>query len=217
MQFLYPLFYRRVSDYNNKDIVEQAYSDLLNTLLPVYFVVSGLIVISAPYLLKVLVSDQYKDATVFVLLGACIEMCRVLGNLLSNAAHVKRNTKALALPYFAGALLSTVFIYFVGVNSFEIKWAGVGLLVGSIAMLILMAITMHQKLRFRLDLFRCTCGVLIMMLMFTLSESMPIFDTWLKSLLILILLGVISVFIIFSLLKKNPATHRLLEVQLREI
>lgn len=217
MQFLYPLFFRKVSDYKNKVIVSQAYSDLLNTLMPVYFVVSGFIIISSPYLLKVLVSNQYKDATIFLSLGACVEMCRVLGNLLSNAAHVKRNTKALAIPYFIGALLSIAFIYFAGVSSLDIKWAGIGLLLGSIAMLIVMIITMHQQLKFMLDSSRCICGILIMVLMFIFSESMPIFDTWLKSFMMLILLVVVYSFIIFVLLRKNPATHRLLKVQLREI
>ena len=217
MQFLYPLFFRTVSNYKNKDVISQAYSDLLNTLIPLYFIVSGLIIISAPYLLKVLVSDHYSNATIFLSLGACVEMCRVLGNLLSNAAHVKRNTKTLIFPYFTGALLSMVFIYFAGVNSFEIKWAALGLLVASIAMLIVMVLTMRHQLKFMLDSFRCICSGLIMVLMFIFSESMPIFDTWLKSFLMLIFLVVFCSFIIFIFLRTNPAVHRLLKVQLRKI
>ena len=215
MQFLNPLFYRRVTEYKNQIAVELAYSDLLNTLIPVYFVLTGSLILAAPYLLKVLVSARYKDAIIFVMLGAGIDMCRVLGNLLSNAAHAKRKTKYLALPYAVGALVSLALIYFAGVNRMEIKWAACGLLFGGSSMLLIMGIVMYQEVKFKLDFVRISIGCVVMLLMFMLSTWMPSMSSISVSIGMLIMLGIFTSIIIIALLKSNPATARLLNVQLR--
>jgi hypothetical protein len=92
MQFFYPLFYRRVSNHEDLEEVKLAFSDLLNTLGPVYIVLTGLIVFCAPFFLKVLVASQFQNTITFVAFGATIELCRAYANLLSNAAQVKRKT-----------------------------------------------------------------------------------------------------------------------------
>jgi len=216
MQFLYPLFYRRVTEHDNRVEVELAFSDLLNTLVPVYFVLTGLLILSAPYLLKVLVAPQFQDAITFVMLGAGIEMCRVLGNLLSNAAHVRRKTKSLALPYAAGATVSLVLVYLAGARQMEISWAGAGLLVGASAMFMIMAIGMYQQVKFSLDIFRCSVGAAVMLAMALLGVWLPGISGIGASFAILMLMGALSGIAGLALLWKNPATLRLLNVQLRK-
>lgn len=216
MQFLYPLFYKRVSEHEKQAEVESAFSDLLNTLVPVYFVLTGLLILSAPYLLRVLVAPQFQDAITFVMLGAGIEMCRVLGNLLSNAAHVRRKTKSLALPYMVGATVSLVLIYLAGVRQMEISWAGSGLLVGASAMLMVMAVGMYQQVKFSLDIFRCSVGVAMMLAMALLGVWLPSMSGIGVSIAILMLIGLLSGIAALALLWKNPATLRLLSVQLRK-
>lgn len=216
MQFLYPLFYKRVSEHEKQAEVESAFSDLLNTLVPVYFVLTGLLILCAPYLLKVLVAPQFQDAITFVMLGAGIEMCRVLGNLLSNAAHVRRKTKSLALPYMVGATVSLVLIYLAGVWQMEISWAGSGLLVGASAMLMVMAVGMYQQVKFSLDIFRCSVGVAVMLAMALLGVWLPSMSGIGVSIAILMLIGLLSGIAALALLWKNPATLRLLSVQLRK-
>ena len=44
MQFFYPMFFRSVSDHEDKLEVQQAFSDLLNTLIPLYLVLTGLVI-----------------------------------------------------------------------------------------------------------------------------------------------------------------------------
>lgn len=215
MQFFYPLFYKQVSEHEKQAEVESAFSDLLNTLVPVYFVLTGLLILSAPYLLKVLVAPQFQDAITFIMLGAGIEMCRVLGNLLSNAAHVRRKTKSLALPYAVGATVSLVLIYLAGVRQMEISWAGTGLLVGASAMLMVMAVGMYQQVKFAPDIFRCSVGAAVMLAMALLGAWMPRASGIGASIAILIVMGVISGIAALALLWKNPATLRLLSIQLR--
>ena len=216
MQFLYPLFYRRVSLQEEKNEVVLAFSDLLNTLVPVYFVLTGLIVLSAPYLLKLLVAAQFQDAIAFVMLGAGIELCRVLGNLLSNAAHIRRKTKSLALPYAAGAVTSLMLIFIAGVWQREMLWVGVALISGAGAMFLVMLISMYQQVKFRLDVVRCFIGAAIMLAMMLLVVWMPIVDSWGAAIGYLIGAATLAGAVAVALLWKNPATLRLLNVQLRK-
>lgn len=215
MQFLYPLFYRRVSAHENLAEVELAFSDLLNTLVPLYFVLTGLLILIAPYLLKVLVAPQFQNAITFVMLGAGIELCRVLGNLLSNAAHIRRKTKSLALPYAIGSFTSLVFIYFAGVRQMEIVWAGIALMLGSIAMFMVMLISMYQQVRFSLDVGRCFIGAAMMFAMAMLVIWAPRVYGLGAAIGMMMLAAAPAGIVVLAMMWRNPATLRLLNVQLR--
>ena len=216
MQFLYPLFYRRVSAHENQTEVEFAFSDLLNTLVPVYFVLTGLLILSAPYLLKVLVASKFHEVITFVVLGAGIEFCRVLCNLLSNAAHVNRKTKSLALPYAAGAIVSLALIYFAGVWQMGIIWAGAALIMGAMAMLVAMWIGMRRQIRFTVDIGRWIWGAAVMLAMTALVIWMPIVSGMGAAIAMLIMVATPASFAVLALLWKNPAMLRLLNVQLQK-
>lgn len=216
MQFLYPLFYRRVSDHEKQAEVESAFSDLLNTLVPVYFVLTGLLVLSAPYLLKVLVASQFHDAIAFVMLGAGIELCRVLGNLLSNAAHVSRKTKSLTLPYAVGAMASLALIYLAGAWQMGIVWAGAALIMGAAAMIMVMWVSMRRQIRFTVDFKQWIWGAAVMLVMAVLVIWMPDVSGLGSAIVMLMLLATPASAAVMALLWKNPATLRLLNVQLRK-
>jgi O-antigen/teichoic acid export membrane protein len=216
MQFLYPLFYRRISAYEKLADVEAAFSDLLNTLVPVYLVLTGLLFFSAPYLLRVLVSPQFQDAVAFIMLGAVIELFRVLGNLLGNAAHVRRKTKSLAMPYAAGSMTALALIYFAGSWHMELGWAAAALLLGAAVMLMVMWVGMRRQVRFTLD-FGCwiwTAAVTLAVVL--LAIWMPRVSGWNAAIGILLLAGAVAGAAIFALLWNNPATLRLLNAQLRK-
>lgn len=214
MQFLYPLFYRRVSAHEQQEEVQSAFSDLLNTLVPVYFVLTGLLILSAPYLLKVLVAPKFQNAISFVMLGAVIELCRVLGNLLSKAAHVRRKTKSLSLPYGVGAMVSLTLIYFTGVRQMAIIWAGVALAIGAVAMLMVMWVEMHKQVRFIPNTARWLWGIALMLAMILLNIWMPSKISLGASVTMLLLLATVAGGAILGLLWKNPATLRMLNVKL---
>ena len=215
MQFFYPMFFRSVSDHEDKLVVQQAFSDLLNTLIPLYLVLAGLVILNAPYLLKVLVAPQYHNAVFFVVLGACIELCRVLANLISNAAHVKRNTKVLVIPYLLGSFATISLICFFGSTQKNINFAVVGLLVGNVVMLITMLVSMYQQIKFSLDSVTCFASVSIMFIMIGISLLMPSPTDIFGAIIMLFLTASISGAIVFGLLYKNPAVMRLIRVQLR--
>ncbi len=216
MQFLYPLFYRRISANTKEAELQLAVSDLLNTLVPVYFVLTGLIILSAPYLLKLLVAPQFQNALNFVMLGAGIELCRVFGNLLSNAAHIRRNTKSLGFPYAVGSITALLLIYFMGERQLAISWAGVALMVSALAMFITMLISMYRQVKFLLDIRRCLIGVAVMLAMALLVIWTPSVSGLGTTIGMLMLIATPAAIIALALLWKNPATFRLLNVKLRK-
>lgn len=214
-QFLFPLFYRRVSAHENNAEVERAFSDLLNTLVPVYFVLTGLLVSCASYLLKFLVAPQFQGAQYFVMVGAGIEMCRVLGNLLSNAGHVRRKTTSLVLPYAVGAVSTMVLIALAGAGKMTIAWVGGCLLLGATSMLAVMAIAMYRQIKFSLDLYRFFLGATAMLVIPLVANELPLPHGIAQSIGLMILMGSFATAISAALLWKNPAAFRLLNVQLR--
>lgn len=216
MQFLYPMFFRRVSACENDAEVELAFSDLLNTLVPVYFVFTGLVILSSPYLLKILVAPQLQDSMVFVTLGAGIELCRVLGNVLSNAAHVRRKTKSLTLPYAVGVVTTLTLIIWAGVWQMEIVWAGGALIIGGMAMLTTMWMCMRRQIRFTLDLKRWLGGAAVMVVMVALVDAMPSASGSASAIVVLMVVTIPASIVMFGLLWKNAAALRLLGVQLRK-
>jgi len=215
MQFLYPLFYRRISAHEKLADVEAAFSDLLNTLVPVYLVLTGLLFFSAPYLLRVLVSPQFQDAVAFIMLGAVIELFRVLGNLLGNAAHVRRKTMSLAMPYAAGSMTALALIYFSGAWHMELAWAAAALLLGAAVMLMVMWVGMRRQVGFTLDFGRWIWSAAVTLTVVLLAIWMPRVSGWNAAIGILMLAGAVAGVAMFALLWNNPATLRLLNAQLR--
>jgi len=215
-QFLYPLFYRQVSEKEGGPDAEMAFSDLINSLIPVYIVLAGSIISGAPYLLRVLVAPEFQQANIFLMLGAGIEMCRVLGNLFSNAAHVNRKTKSLTVPYAIGATISLGFIYIVGEKRMDISWAGISLLIGGAMMLLSMALEMHRQIRFSLDVSRCIASFSIILIMLLIHPFLPMGSDLFESIVTLLCIGLFASIAMMMLLWKNPAVHRLLNVKLRK-
>lgn len=215
MQFLYPFFFRRVSEVSNNTEVELAVSDLLNTLVPVYLLLSGLTIMAAPYLLIILVAPEYSNAWKFIVMGAVVELCRALGNVLSNAAHIKRKTTSLALPYATGATVILLFIVSAGELKADISYAGLALISGAVTMLTAMSINMYKQVRFKLDSLRCSSAVVLMIGMASLVMYLPPAADWLTAIFYLLILSSLVAVFLFLMLWKNPATVRLLNVQLR--
>ena len=213
-QFLYPMFFRQVSAKGMTEEVTTSFSDLLNTLAPLYLVLTGLVVLSAPSLLKILVAPKFHDAMLFVMLGAAIELCRVLGNLLSNAAHVRRKTRSLALPYAIGAITSLALIFLVGMYQKDIVWAGVALTVGAVSMLAVMWGSMMLQIPIKLDLFRWAAGAAVMLAMAMFAICLAMETKLIGDVLLLVLGTMVAAIAGIALLWKNPATIRLLSVRI---
>lgn len=215
-QFLYPMFYRQVSNERVEKVESLAFSDLVNTLAPLYFVLAGFIMMAAPYLLKILVSSKFHEATIFVMLGVGVELCRVLANLFGNAAQITRKTHSLALPYAAGAFTTLALVYLAGVLEMPLFASGVALALGAVAMFGVMWWRMSMQITLLIDMSRWFQGVLALLTMSMMMIWLPReVDIW-ESLAILALGTICAGMVGLVLSWKNPAVSRLIKVELRK-
>lgn len=216
-QFLYPMFYRQISEERNEKFKSLSYSDLVNILGPLYLVLAGFIMMAAPYLLKILVSPKFQEATIFVMLGAGVELCRVLANLLGNAAQITRKTHSLTAPYAVGAVTTLAFVNLSGILDMQILMAGFALTLGAGAMFAVMWLRMARQITLIIDMRRWSQGALAMFGISMLTIWIPKeADIWV-SLGVLIMGIICSGVAMVVLLRKNPAVRRLLTVQLRKV
>jgi O-antigen/teichoic acid export membrane protein len=215
MQFLYPLFFRRINDDKSAAETISAVSDLANALVPVYLVFAGLLVAAGPYLLKLLVAPQYSASLPFVYLGAVIELCRGLANVLSTAAQAKNNTRTLFFPYALGSLVTIGLIQWFASERLPVDSVGVALLAGIIAMAIAMLVSMRRLVRFRLDWTRCVAAGLVAVVFGTTKQWVPEVSGVLPSIATLLFLSLVALAALTILLRGNPALARLLDVKLK--
>jgi len=215
MQFLYPYFFKSISD-DKHESGKQALSDLLNVLGPLYLILAGLTVIAAPLLIFLLVDEKFSDAVIFVMMGAILECCRALANVFGNAAQVTRKTRSLALPYASGAIILLIVLFMAGVNQAGTTWVGVGLVSGGLVMLIVMIFAMYKQVAFVLEWKIWLIGFLGMISLSALSFWFGKLNTWVEAIESMGFVTIAAVLLAAAVLWKNLALKRLLQVRLSE-
>lgn len=111
-QILYPVFYRSIStDCQEKRI--RSWNELALYTMPVYVSVVIYLCSISGIVLMIFVDKKYGDSLIFVIIGAFIELTRMLSNIVSSVAHSECSTKSLIRSYFFGGILTVFSVYFV--------------------------------------------------------------------------------------------------------
>lgn len=113
MQFLYPKMYKHMNDEAQFKII---FSNIINLILPIYFLLAIFVSFTAIYLTTILVDIKYTSSFVFVIFGIWVEFFRMSSSLISTIAHSKMHTQSLILPYAIGGIFVAVGTYFVAQN-----------------------------------------------------------------------------------------------------
>lgn len=214
MQFLYPLFYRRIAASGMPDSA-LAFSDLLNTLGPIYIVMASATVVGAPSLLALLVDTAYANVVPFVLLGVIVEFCRALSNVLGAAAQVNRRMGALILPYAAGALVLTIGLLLLSQTGGDIAQAVAVLAGAGLVTLVMMALVMQRLQRFSIDWPRWGVALSLVVCSAFVIVYKPQAPAGLAEALALsVVIGILAAGAIAALLWNNPGVTRLLDARL---
>lgn len=217
MQFLYPLYYRRISVGGTHDS-SLAFSDLLNTLGPIYLVLASATVIGVPSLLVLLVNAAYANVVPFVLLGVVVEFCRALSNVLGAAAQVDRRMDALILPYAIGALMLTIGLLLLSQTGGDIKQAIAVLAGAGLLTLSVMALVMQRLQRFIIDWQRWGAALSLMLCAVCAIAYKPQVPAGiLEALELVAVIGILTAGAIAALLWNNPGLTRLLAARLHPI
>lgn len=213
-QFLYPYFYRGAGG-DDKGKVQTTYSDLVNVIIPVYILIAGAMYLSAPYVLKVLVDEQYQSALFFLTAGVFIEVLRLSTGVLSLAGHVTHNTHQLTLPYAVGAILISCFIIIFGVYNIDLNAVAYLLIVAGVVTLVLMVYRMNFILAIQMNWKVWLIALLASVLMIIQSASTNGNVNWMQTFTYLLLIGVVTSMLIFLILRKNPSFLRLTSISIK--
>jgi hypothetical protein len=217
MQFLFPMFYRRCSEHQNKAEVSSALSDLLNTLAPLYFVLIGSIAAGAPYLLTVLVAGTYRSAANYLVIGAVIEGCRMVANLLGVTSHIMRQPRYLALPYALGSLCTFILITMAGQMSLSVFYTVLAVAAGSMTMLLAMWVNTKRLTSLAVDRRRWILALVWMVLLPIVFQMASTTVTLLEAIAFLAAIGSASGVVVAVLLYRNEALLRLVQVDMGKV
>jgi len=215
MQFLYPYFFKKISNNNNIEEGKEALSDLLNIVGPLYLILAGITATAAPLFVFLLVDEKYSGVVMFVGMGAIIESCRALANVFGNAVQVTKQTYSLALPYAIGSLVVLAALFYSGNEGLSVIYMGYSLIAASISMLLVMILVMFQQVGFSLDKRRWFLGGGMMGIFYLNSLWFVGYDNLEMALLSLCGLGVVGALFAAALLWQSPALERLLLVKIK--
>lgn len=213
MQYLYPLFYRRSSSGD----AALPLSDLLNVAGPLYVLGAAGIVMACHALMFVLVAPSYRGAAVFLALGALLELSRVLTGLFSNAAHVRRRTWPLLMPWLAGAALSA-FLLTASARLEQPLIMGIACLVlGGAVVATWTALRMRREVGYRLDARRWSLAGLTLLLAVIVVAANGLAEAADHRTVVVQIVAVAAVIgaIAAGILRKSPALGRLVATNLR--
>ena len=216
MQFFNPLFLKRISG-ADEAAGDMAFSDLLNTLVPLYLVLASATIVSADCLLFLLVDQQYSNVRSFVVLGTMIEFCRVMSNVLSSGAQIRREMKVLILPNFVGGFTTIVGVVGFGLFGFDILWAAVALAISGGFLLIAIALCIHMQVKYTVDKMRWGGGGLVLLTSLLAAWDIDAFNNtehWIDSLSLLLAVAFLSCILLAVFMWRNPALMRLVSVRL---
>ena len=215
MQFLYPYFYSKVSGEYSQEGLRSSMSDLLNVVFPIYIVFSGSVIIAAPYLTALLLGPQYQDQSYFFVVGVLVELFRMLANILGNAAHVRRESALLTIPYGLGAAATLGAFIFMGTRNVQINLAVLSMIASGALMFFIMYRVVAKEVKFCIKFSGMFISTLFLIATLMATNLMPAPEGLGHSIGMIFLIGAIVLTGIYLFLRSNDDLKRLLNTQLR--
>jgi len=141
MQYLYPQMYKSMKDENKFSIMM---SNILNLIIPIYFLLAIFLSIFAVYIMTILVDIKYYDSYIYTVFGVWISFFRMSSNMLANIAHATLKTKELIYPYITGGIIAVIGVT-LSTNSEHYKlYIPLSLLLAGIISFVFMYIKMNR-------------------------------------------------------------------------
>lgn len=202
MQYLYPKMYKSMNDDAK---FSQMISNIINLILPIYFLLALFISFFAIYINSILVDIKYFDSYIYVIFGIWIAFFRMSSNIISNIAHSKMKTKSLIMPNFIGALIAVIGVVIATNNEDYQLYVPLVLLTASLISFIYMYINMNNLVPFKIEIKKLL-NVLVMAIPFLVSFIFYSFSSSIiYSILIIGFFGLYFIYIILYLIKKENA------------
>jgi len=119
VQFYMPLYLKRIT---NASLTTRAnaWNELANIIIPIYAGVALFVGVFSPYLVKILVAEEFYNAYIYTMIGATIELFRASSNLVYQVSQSELNTKKTILPYLLGFGVMLIGLY--SIDASESLW-----------------------------------------------------------------------------------------------
>jgi len=201
-QFYMPLYLKKITNATKEQRAE-TWNQLASIMLPLYLGVTIYVVAFAPYLAKLLVADKFYETYIYAMIGAIVELLRVITNLLYKVSQSELKTKSTITPYLLGFVLMIISLYMVDVSKSLWK-VPVILALSYLATFLLMTKNMKKILdiKFEKSMALKTLSLTTPLLFIQFTDIAP---TTLNSLLVL-LFGGLYVLVVQYILLKNKTT-----------
>lgn len=211
LQYLQPYLYSHMNSAGTRD-GSLACSDFMNVLGPLYLGYSGLVIVNAPLIYKVLVAEAYHDGLGIFLIAVYIELFRVLGNGFAMAAHVRKDTQSLVKTYALAAIFVVGGVYVAGRFGMGIVAACYILLAGGALMLAGMVFRSRRLVPFEIDWKRWGAGIVVAIASGSVAGLMPEWQVGLGGLVLMALVSALAFLAYVALvLFRNQSLTRLLQ------
>lgn len=157
-QYYHPAFYKLVNEFSNDNTDKKALEEILtvwgklfNISVPLIILTALTVAFMSKPLLHLLVDQKYWNGWYFVVLGALVEMCRVIGNVYGLAFHAIKKTKMLLIPHFIGAIFIIISMP-ICIMLFRESGIAISMILSSMVYLYVLKSMIMNKLKVNLNL-----------------------------------------------------------------
>lgn len=118
-QFFNPIYFKSINQTTPPE--KRARAKIWNSysikMFSIYISTLLFIISTAPYLLKILVSEKFHSVYPFVMAGALVEFCRVCCNAVYMISQSELSTKTTIMPYSVGYICLVFMLYFMDLSA----------------------------------------------------------------------------------------------------
>lgn len=150
MQYFHPIYYQKITNVTLEDR-KKAINELINKVLPIYFMLTIFLTFFAKYIVEILVAEKYFEAYIFAVFGIWIEFFRMTTNLFGNISQSEMNTKKFMIPYIIGSILTIILVYLSSIHSEYKLYLPLALVIGGFFTMIIMYFSMKKLIDFEIN------------------------------------------------------------------
>lgn len=201
-QFYMPLYLKEITNASYQGRA-RAWNNLARIIFPIYISTAVYVIALAPYLAKVLVAEKFYEAYIYTMIGAIVELFRVVTNMFYLVSQSEIDTKKTIVPYFFGFSIMIFGLYTIDVS--DSLWKIPVILAFSyLVTLVIMILNMKKMLPIKIEGWMLLKSLLIMLpllIVFFLAPEV----TLLNAVMILLLGGVYFLMVLYFLLRNKVA------------
>jgi hypothetical protein len=177
-QFFNPIYFKGLTNTASSDKIARAklWNSYSLKMFSIYILTLLFIISTAPFLLKILVSEKFHNVYLFVMAGALVEFCRVCCNAIYMVSQSELNTKATIMPYAVGYLSLIFMLYSLDLSNTPIMVTLIQALCYAIIIFILfkrMSLLLNVSIDFRY-LFKLLLASLPLAICLLFNYNMPL-------------------------------------------